>query len=506
MQIDLSLDKAVTIARQHELVKTQVKEQRHGAAAAVDAFSRGQHRFARGGRPSRRAKSKHTGTGTCNTQSCTRCATKHDKGNCPAKGRKCHKYQKFSHFARCCKTKTVSQVEADSQPQAQGAYFVDSIGGGSENPWRVTLGLCGRNVSFKIDTGADVNVVSKRMYDSFTRKPTLQPTNLVLHSQGDVMKVLGQFETATTKNIPLKIFVTDSETDSLLSRETASAMNLVKRVGSVFAEVKCEPLKIKLKSDARPYNVTTARRIPILLLGKVEKELKRMKDNGVIEEVTEPTEWVSPIVPVLKPSGDVRICVDLKKLNQSVERERYVIPTVDEIVHQLRGSSVFSKLDAASGFWQIPLDPETAKLTTFITPFGRYFMKRLPFGISSAPEIFQRTMTELLRGIDGVICYFDDILCHTYTMEEHKLLLGRVFKRLKEAGLQLNPENCEYRKSEITFLGHIISKDGVHADDSKIAAMVNMTEPTDVAELRRYLGMVNYLGRYLRSCHPFFDL
>ena len=174
-----------------------------------------------------------------------------------------------------------------------------------------------------------------------------------------------------------------------------------------------------------------------------------------------------------------------------------VIPTVDEIVHQLRGSSVFSKLDAASGFWQIPLDPETVKLTTFITPFGRYFMKRLPFGISSAPEIFQRTMTELLRGTDGVICYSVDILCHTSTMEEHELLLGRVFKRLKEVGLQLNPEKCEYRKSEITFLGHSISKDSVCADDSKIAAMVNMTEPTDVAELRRYLGIVNYLGRYL---------
>ena len=216
---------------------------------------------------------------------------------------------------------------------------------------------------------------------------------------------------------------------------------------------------------------TTARRIPIPLLGKAEKEVKRMKDNGVIEEVTELTEWVSPIVSVLKPSGDVRICVGLKKLNQSVERECYVIPTVDDIVHQLRGSSVFSKLDAASGFWQIPLDPETAKLTTFITPFGRYFMKRLPFGISSAPEIFQRTMTELLRGIDGVICSFDDILCHTSTVEKHELLLDRVFKKLKEIGLQLNPEKCEYRKSEVTFLGHIISKDGVRADDSKIAAM-----------------------------------
>ena len=92
-------------------------------------------------------------------------------------------------------------------------------------------------------------------------------------------------------------------------------------------------------------------------------------------------------------------------------------------------------------------------------------MKRLPFGISSISEIFQRTMTELLHGIDGVICYFDDILCHTSTMEEHELLLGRVFKRLKEVGLQLSPEKCEYRKPEITFLGHISSKDGVRADD-----------------------------------------
>ena len=227
------------------LLRLRLRSGHGAAAAAVDSFSRGQHRFTRGGRPSRRAKSKHTGTGTCNTQSCTRCGTKHNKGNCPVKGQKCHKCQKLSHFS-CCKTKTVSQVEADSQPQAQGEYFVDSIGGGSENPWRMTLGLCGRNVSFRIDTGADVNVVSKHTYDSFTHKPTLQPANLVLHSPGGLMKVLGQFETATTKNGPLKIFVTDSETDSLLSRETAIAMNLVRRVGSVFTEVKCEPVKIKL--------------------------------------------------------------------------------------------------------------------------------------------------------------------------------------------------------------------------------------------------------------------
>ncbi|KAK7106806.1 hypothetical protein V1264_018020 [Littorina saxatilis] len=205
-------------------------------------------------------------------------------------------------------------------------------------------------------------------------------------------------------------------------------MNFVKRVCEIFSSVKCEPVRIKLKENAVPYSVSTARRVPIPLLGKVEKELKRMKDNGVIEEVKEPTEWVSPMVPVVKPSGDVRICVDLKKLNQNVERERFMIPTVDETIQQLEGSKVFSRLDARSGFWQIPLHEDSAKLTTFITPFGRYYMKRVPFGISSAPEIFQRIMTEILGDIEGVICYYDDIMLHSSANEEHDKLLKQSSK------------------------------------------------------------------------------
>ena len=120
----------------------------------------------------------------------------------------------------------------------------------------------------------------------------------------------------------------------------------------------------------------------------MKKKLKRMEEGKIIQVVTEPTERVAPIIPVVKPNGKIRICVDLKKLNQAVRRERYVILTVDDEIHQVKSSSVFFMLDAASGFWQISLDPETAKLTTFITPFGRYFFTHLQFGISSAPEIF----------------------------------------------------------------------------------------------------------------------
>ena len=178
-------------------------------------------------------------------------------------------------------------------------------------------------------------------------------------------------------------------------------------------------------------------------------------------------------------------------------RERYIIPTIDDIIHKVKDSKVFSKLDAASGYHQIPLDEASAKLTTFITPFGRFYFKRLPFGISSGPEIFQRLMTEILKEIKGVVCYFDDILIHTAHEESHRHLLNRVKDKLQEAGLKLNEQKFTYFKKEIKFLGHIISPDGVKPDQEKVEAKKNLSEPTSVPELRRFLGMVQYLGRYI---------
>ena len=124
-------------------------------------------------------------------------------------------------------------------------------------------------------------------------------------------------------------------------------------------------------------------------------------------------------------------------------------------------------------------------------------MKRLPFRISSAPEIFMRIVSGVLEGIDGVVCYFDNILCHSKSPEDHEKLLELVHKRLKDASLQLNTAKCEYKKSEITFLGHIVSAEGCRPDPMKIKAIQGLPEPSDVSALRHYLGMVNYLGKYL---------
>lgn len=261
--------------------------------------------------------------------------------------------------------------------------------------------------------------------------------------------------------------------------------------------MKCEPVKVTLRNDAKPYCLTTARRIAFPLMSKVEAELNRLEKEGIIEKMEKPTDWCAPMVPVLKKNGNVRICVDLKKLNEAVKREHYMLPNLDDISPRLAGSTLFSKLDASSGFYQIPLHPDSCELTTFITPMGRYCFRRVPFGITSAPEIFQRKMTELLHGINGVEVIIDDILIHGKTRKEHDDRLDTVLHRIQDSGLKLNREKCEFRKTEIEYFGHVISSEGIRPSNSRVDAIRQMETPTNLTELRRFIGMVNYLGRFI---------
>ena len=177
------------------------------------------------------------------------------------------------------------------------------------------------------------------------------------------------------------------------------------------------------------------------------------------------------MVVVPKSSGAVRICVDLKPLNQSVLRQTHPIPKVDDTLAQLAGATIYSKLDANSGFWQIPLAEESRKLTTFLTPFGRYCFNKLPFGISSAPELFQQRMSKLLEGLSGMVCLMDDILIFGSNTAEHDSRLEAALKRIEAAGVTLNPNKCEFRTTTVKFLGHIIDKGGIRADPEKTSAI-----------------------------------
>ena len=196
--------------------------------------------------------------------------------------------------------------------------------------------------------------------------------------------------------------------------------------------------KIQLKEGAVPYSVAAPRRVKLPLLPKLKQELQRMQKLGVIQEVTDPTDWVSPMVPVMKKNGNVRVCIDFSELNKSIRRERFQIHVAEEIFSMMQGARFFTILDAESGFWQIPLSDESSILTTFITPFGRFRCKRLPFGISSGPEVFQRVMRQILSGVEGVDCFIDDIVVWGTTLEEHDQRLQLVLEKCKANGLTLN--------------------------------------------------------------------
>ena len=232
---------------------------------------------------------------------------------------------------------------------------------------------------------------------------------------------------------------------------------------------------------------------------KVKQELERMQSLGVITEITEATEWCAGMVVVPKANGQVRICVDLTKLNENVCGERHILPSVEQVLAQIGDAKHFSKLDANSGFWQIELDEQSSKLTTFITPFGRFRFNRLPFGITSAPEHFQRRMLKLLQGIEGVVVLVDDTLITGKTKEEHDRRLTQVLTRLEKAGLTLGLEKCAFDQPSVKFLGQIVDRNGIRPDPDKVKAIQEMPPPRNVSELRRFLGMINQQSKFSPS-------
>lgn len=266
--------------------------------------------------------------------------------------------------------------------------------------------------------------------------------------------------------------------------DVQSKVDVFGRFGKMFEGlgIFAEEYTIKLQEDARPYAIYTPRSVPIPLRQKTKEELERMEKLGVISKVDDPTPWCTGMVVVPKPSGAVRICVDLKPLNESVLWEVHPIPKVDETLAQLAGATIFSKLDANSGFWQIPLAEESKPLTTFLTPEGRYCFNKLPFGISSAPEVFQKRMKMILKGIVYLI---DDILVFGTDQTEHDQHLAAVMERLEAT---LNREKCKFSQKTVNFMGHVIDQHGIRADPAKTSAILEMKPPANITDLRRFMA------------------
>ena len=241
------------------------------------------------------------------------------------------------------------------------------------------------------------------------------------------------------------------------------------------------------------------RRLPVALKETVDSQVETMLTQNVIRPSCSP--WCSPIVMVKKKDGSWRFCVDFRKLNSVTHQDAYPLPRIDATLDSLAGSTLFSTLDLASGYWQVELNPADREKTAFSTSKGHFEFNVMPFGLTNAPATFQRLMECVLAGISGEQCltYLDDIIVFSATFQEHIQRLEAVFGHLKAANLKLRPEKCHFAKQQVSYLGHIISSEGIRPDPGKISAISNLAPPADVKQLKQFLGLSNYYRKYIQS-------
>ena len=253
---------------------------------------------------------------------------------------------------------------------------------------------------------------------------------------------------------------------------------------------------IYLKEDAIPV-VHTPRKCPIAIRPLVDKKLDKLLEQEVIVPVTEPTDWVSSLAYSWKADGDLRTCLNPTHLNKAIRQDHYRTPTLEEITHELAGSTKFTKVDGSSSYYCIVLDYESSLLTTFNTHRGRFCFVCLPFGLACAQDIFQRIMDQILDRCEGVIGIADDIIIHGKDDAEHDRRLHKFMKVTREHGLVLNKKKCEVKSNSVKFFGCVYDKHRAHPDPSKVSAIKEMPAPQNKGELQSFLGMVTYLSPFI---------
>ena len=465
---------------------------------------------------------------------CYRCGGNHPPTRCKFKEAVCHACKKRGHIVRVCRSKGVQrrpprktyyvEEEEDQETPGDGTYSLFAVRNQACDP--ILRDVCINQVPIKmeLDTGAAVSVITQRTYQKIAQQNRIQPlqhSDLKLKSySGETIPVLGCVPVVVRhrqQECELFVHVVDGEGPDLMGRDwlrdlkvtfgkihaladSTAVQEVLEKHSKLFCnELGClQGMEVKLNVDrnATP-KFFKARTVPLALKEKVEVELENLESMGIISPV-ESSRWAAPIVPVLKQNGAVRICGDYKvTVNQACHTDSYPLPRVEELLASLSGGNLFSKLDMSQAYLQLPLDEESKEYVTVNTHKGLYRYNRLPFGISSAPSIFQRTMETLLQGIKGVLVYIDDILVTGPTLEEHLSTLDKVLEKLGTAGLRLNKPKCFFLQPSIEYLGHIIDKDGLHPTEEKVRAIKEAPKPRNVSELRSFFGIINYYGRFL---------
>ena len=361
----------------------------------------------------------------------------------------------------------------------------------------------GHAVSMVFDTGADVSILNEATFRRISTDSTvLEPVTRTIRAyNGGSIDWLGQaFVLVETSNISktVKVLVVKGNLCSCIyGSDWIEIFDPDFRVSQICDRPNAKA-ELLLKDDAVPV-FCKPRPLPFGIREAVKEELDRLVSEGILTPVDQ-SDWATPIVPVRKPSGQFRICGDYKiTLNPRLKDMVSTTPQIEDIISNLHNSSWFSEIDLVHAFHQISLDLKSSEMTTISTPFGLYRYDFLPFGIKQSPAIFQSILDRILNGIDGVEIYQDNIYVHGLTKEEHDARLREVQSRLLRNNLEINQDKSSFAKREINVLGTIVSENKARPDPKKVEIIQGFQTPSSVSEVRSFLGLIDFYGRYIRD-------
>ncbi|XP_055644734.1 uncharacterized protein K02A2.6-like [Toxorhynchites rutilus septentrionalis] len=403
---------------------------------------------------------------------------------CPAKGKVCHACKRVGHFESSCRSRNSNKKIPLTTKQVR-------------------------------DSGSDVNLIPDNVWEQLKQSNVavyrcVKGSEKVLKGYGNdnPLTILGSFVTDVKvgkKSVRAEFFVIKGGQRSILGDETSKELGIllvglhINRIASEaesFPKIKDVQVQIHTDPEIKPV-FQPIRRIPIPLEAAVDQKLNHLLAKDIIEVKQGPASWVSPLVVVGKSNGEPRVCLDLRRVNKAVLRERHPMPVVDEYLARLGKGKLWSKLDIKDAFLQVELAPESRDITTFITNKGLFCFKRLPFGLVIAPELFQKVMDQILVGCAGTYWYLDDVIVEGRNQKGHDERLEEVLRRLKDRSVELNWEKCVFRVDKVEFLGHTISALGIAPSISKVEAILSFRQPESESEVRSFLGLANYLNKFL---------
>ncbi|UYV76135.1 K02A2.6-like, partial [Cordylochernes scorpioides] len=390
-----------------------------------------------------------------------------------------------------------SQNSNDEQEDCYSLEYVSEISA-RKLMTKLELELNGYKESIicQIDTGATVNVLNfadlcKIMQDG---NPSLKPSYIKLRCYGgEILKPRGQIKincSHQSKQHPIVFQVIDHWEKPILSAETCQKLNLIEikadlcqiestwtkqnnlldKYKDIFEGIGCLQGEYKLETDPTIKPIKQApRRVPITLRKELKEKLIDMEKKNIIAKVDYPTDWISNLV-LVKSTKKLRICIDPRELNVALKRAEYPIPTIEEIIPNLQNAKIFTVVDTKDGFWNVKLSDESSNLTTFWTPFGRYKFLRMPFGLKTASEEYQRRLYEIFQGLEGIEIIADDILIlgkgdsYEEALKDHDRNLENLFKTARQANLKFNINKVKLRLKEVKYLRHIITPHGLKPD------------------------------------------